>query len=270
MLTVTSPEGLVTISDSAMTELRELGRLVATSFWGLSSPRIERVETIMSMVPRTPNADHLHWLAGEARKEYDVNRLNPSRVATGILERAASALAMSLGIEEGLPLVVDGIDHVWTLNSLDVEFNTTLAIAGPVLQLAAKIYRSQRTGAWVADEDREWVAGLIQDGINHGLYSYGLWATSMNGDDLDPGWVDSGWVDLKSFLRDTRGTIVLADMMDDRSSESIENDPYIQISPATLGTHTFGPGVTLFDLFSVQRLCRIGDRFDRYEQEIGS
>lgn len=313
--------------------LRGLARLVPSTVWGLADAgarKLDRVQTVLSMIPNRPETSYLHDLLAKARAEegryhqhYEAGsktgtpmNQNPARLNTGIIDNAVSALVTALKVR-GLPIVINGDDsRVFHLNSMEVEFNTTLKAACDPIRLATKIYGWAETHAWIADTDRTWAADLIQAGLEHGFYRAGIWAKTSAGTN----WVDSGWGGIQDFLRGTRGPVALHTSIADEFPnpdmdswmipwpdgvpmnlaylsaeqqrarrhryaewnsltpeqrweygvrEMTENLSCLQISPATLETAMFGPGVTLFDLFANDRVYRVTSKFAEFEQEFG-
>lgn len=333
----TSQHGQADLAGFERKALRHLARLIPSTMWELtatSSGKLARAETVLSMIPDRKETRYLHDYLADAKAEESRYQWhykswsnagipaheNSARLDNFIIDRAVSALAVALKSwgGPGLPMVVKHYDgRLFSFNSLEVEFNTTLAAGCDQLRLAAKLYAWAETHAWIADADRNWVADLIQEGLNQGIYRSGLWSQHRAGGKV---WVDSGWGGIQDFLRTTRGPVVLytsaaedfpspdmdsfmipwpdgiprkfdalseeqraerrkryAEWNDLTSNqqweygvrELTENLSSVQISPATLRSGTFGPGVTLFDLFAEDRIERVESRFADFEGRFG-
>lgn len=331
----TSQYGQADLAGFEREALRGLARLVPATVWGLADAepgKLARAETVLSMVQNRTETSYLHDLLAKAKAEearyhqhYEAGskagttaNQNPARLDTSIIDHAVSALVTALKVWSlGLPIVVNGDDNrVFQLNSVEVEFNTTLIAACDPLRLATKIYGWAEAHAWIADTDRIWAADLIQAGLEHGFYRPGVWANTAAGTT----WVDSGWGGIQDFLRSTRGPVALYTSAGDEFPnpdmdswmipwpdgvpkkfaylsaeqqaarrqrytkwngltpeqrweygvrEMTENLSCLRLSPATLETATFGPGVTLFDLFAHDRIYRVANKFYEFEQKFG-
>lgn len=332
----TSQHGQASLAGFEREALRGLARLLPATVWGLADAgpgKLARAETVLSMISDEPETSHLHQLLAKARAEkkryerrYEEERKagfsagwNATVFDTTIIDNLVSAVVIALKVcgDRGLPIVVNGDDgRVFRLNSLEVEFNTTLAAACDPIRLAAKVYGWAESHTWIADTDRIWAADLIKAGLEQGFYRPGVWAKTAAGTN----WVDSGWGDIQNFLRSTSGPVALSTSVCDEFPnpdmspwmipwpdgvpekltalneaqreerrrryaewnsltpeqrwqygvrEMTENLSCLQISPATLEATTFGPGVTLFDLFARDRIYRITSKFYKFEQEFG-
>ena len=199
-------------------------------------------------------------------------------------------------------LRVAGCD-IW---SMDVEMNTALLVGNEYVQLAAKTHGWCEVHAWIEESDRVWLADVIEDGVDTGVYRRGLWYQNGARE-----YHEQGWGDVVALLRNTTdhpGEVVLSysgsdefpnpdiattmppwpdgvpERWDDLSSEQQvelkdardrwyalpgderwktamdglrERRPWANIAEDNVGTVTFGPNITLFDLFHHDRDARV-------------
>jgi hypothetical protein len=86
-------------------------------------------------------------------------------------------------------------DFVWRghcLNSFEISLNTALAIGGWPLWLVARLAGQAELHAWVDGPNRKWLAGIIDDGLQAGLFRDG-----------------AGWDGVTALLRDRDGEEVV-------------------------------------------------------------
>lgn len=196
----------------------------------------------------------------------------------------------------GVHLRVDGFDFQvagHTLHSYDVGMNTTLVAGSDVLRLAAKIHGYCESHMWIDEPDQEWVAGIIDDGLQAGIFRSGVWYEPAPG--AERKWSSQGWDDVTELLRspDT-GPVVLSYSVcesfpsrhlsdwqppeDDPDGDSwyelpgdeqwdlafaglASSRPWLQLTPESLTGRTFGPPVTFYDLFAPDRDERVRRAF---------
>lgn len=288
----------------------------AAAAWDLDgfSP-LDRAVEIVSMIPQVPDgeygANYLHtymrtaveqekrnkgayegWRLGQPMRwepDYEPIRQFVSAVQTRINGRFSDDEFMVAGHRV----------HVG-----NVALNTALAVGAPVVQLAAKIHGWCEGHCYIEGEDREWVADLIDDGLNVGVYRREL--LRRDDDGTERRW-SQGWEDVQALLRETAdGPVVLSysvcdsfpnphtrldwpgrdvekwDDYTEAEQRAIEEfreawydnedhaarwsagmeylrqrKPWARLAPDTLGSVTFGPGVTVYDLLAPDRDERV-------------
>lgn len=97
---------------------------------------------------------------------------------------------------EGFDLDVAGV----ALHTMDVGLNTALAAGSDPIKLAAKLHGYCELHAWVDGPDRAWLAGIMQEGLDIGLYRRGIWYSKMPDGPRDQ-WTPQGWEDVITLLR---------------------------------------------------------------------
>lgn len=106
---------------------------------------------------------------------------------------------------QGLPLEVAGAE----LHSNNVELNTALAVGNEPLALAAKIHGWCESHCWVDGPDRNWLADIIDAGLEAGLYRRGIWYEPAPG--AERKWSSQGWESVTELLRSRDdGPVVLS------------------------------------------------------------
>ncbi|PZG16487.1 hypothetical protein C1I95_17600 [Micromonospora craterilacus] len=78
--------------------------------------------------------------------------------------------------------------------------NTALAAGSDPVRLAAKLRGYGEGHAWVEGSDRAWLADIIDQGLEAGIYRRGLWRSGTPDGPRDQ-WTDLGWQQVIGFLR---------------------------------------------------------------------
>lgn len=179
-------------------------------------------------------------------------------------------------------LIFDGARH----DAFEVVLNTVIATESPALCLLARLHGSCEIHAWVAEEDREWLAGVIEAARVSNIYRPGMgWESVVehlrNGDGgpvvtsysvcdsfpsmgacdwMDPGWppemVENNAYDYEA-LSDSQKDAVGArqeawyELPDDEqwrlAMEGLERQGYLRITPENLTKQGFRSGKSLWD-----------------------
>lgn len=108
--------------------------------------------------------------------------------------RLSQQLRTMLAVD-GYSLRVAGVE----LHTRDIVLNTALRVGPDPIRLAAKIDGWSSVHCWVEGPDRAWLAAIIQEGLDVGLYRHGMWQEPMRG--TQPTWVVQGWEDIQELLR---------------------------------------------------------------------
>lgn len=98
--------------------------------------------------------------------------------------------AFKVGMREGL--------MSWKgthLSTFSMQLNTACVLGNDQLKLAARIHGQCEIHAWVDGPNRAWLAGIMQAGVDAGIYRKGL-TYSMSGE-----WQSQGWEDVIALLR---------------------------------------------------------------------
>lgn len=109
--------------------------------------------------------------------------------------RFVDSLKVSLRVK-GLPLRIAGHD----LTTANLESNTALVAGSDVVALAAKLDGWNERHCWVEGPDRDWLAGLIGQGLEAGILRRGLWYSDTPDGPKDQ-WSSQGWEELVPWLR---------------------------------------------------------------------
>lgn len=176
----------------------------------------------------------------------------------------------------------DGEDH----EAFGAVLNTVIATESPTLCLLARLEGSCELHAWVAEEDRDWLASVIDAGRENNIYRAGMgWEqvakhlrngdggpviTSYSVTDSFPsmstcGWMDPAWpadmVAKNSYdygaLTEAQQEAISArqdewyELDDDErwrlSFEGLQRNRYLQITPENLTKQGFYKGKSLWD-----------------------
>lgn len=92
-------------------------------------------------------------------------------------------------------------DFTWRgrpLNTFCVNLNTALKVGSDPIKLAARLHAQCEINAWVGGPNRAWLAGIIEEGLEAGLFRRTLRYTSMDGTEAES---PQGWDDVVALLR---------------------------------------------------------------------
>jgi hypothetical protein len=199
---------------------------------------------------------------------------------------AARSLSTSLATAlraGGIDLEVAG----YALHSRPIELNTALIAGSDVVALAAKLFAWAEAHCWVEGPDRAWIAGLIRHGLDVGIYRRTLrnhdqgWASvldlldsrddepvvlhySSGGYFPNPDIAGVDGTDIEG--RDAWSELPPGEQWATAMAGLRDERPWAQLTPDTLRTTTFGPGVTVYDLFAPDRDDRVHRAFAAYDQ----
>jgi len=311
-----SPSGDAELRGSERAWLAHLADGPALAAWDLDGPSaFERAAEIVAMVPEVEDgkygANYLHTYLRDARKQEEANHAAYTRHGIRALtdhepqHRFVSALKTRLRTH-GVELhVADAVLH-----SSNVGLNTTLVAGSDPIKLAAKIDGWCAVHCWVEGLHREWLAYVIEQGLQAGLYRRGLYSPQL--DDGEPKWTSQGWEQVQAFLRarDDEPVVMSYSVSDQFPNASIadwlpawpdgvpktwqgyeslteeqqrereerqeawydlddaekwrlgmdglrQRRPWARLTPDSLAEATFGPAVTVYDLFAPDRDARI-------------
>lgn len=284
--------------------LAHLVRGAAMAAWDLesNSGNLERALEIVAMVPP---GSYLHDKARDAVAQDERNGAaykdwkpgKPLAFATdySLIEGFVSSVRTWLNGFSDDGLIVAG--H--RLSARDINHTTALVVGSEEIQLASKIDGWCEAHCFIEQEDREWAADIIAEGLRLGVYRSTLKGYSQ------------GWEQVQELLRKSDdGPVVLSysvcdsfpsphvhpdypgreevedwDEYGDEEKQAIrgwENDwyelshderwdggiawlktkrPWARLSPDTLGAVTFGSLVTVYDLFAPDRDERVKAAF---------
>jgi hypothetical protein len=85
------------------------------------------------------------------------------------------------------------------LSTFSLALNTAAVLGNDAVKLAARIVGQGEIHAWVDGPNRAWVAGIMQAGLDSGVYRNGLWFEPALGGERK--WEGMGWGDVITFLR---------------------------------------------------------------------
>lgn len=189
----------------------------------------------------------------------------------------AERLAMSAGGARGPG------DVSWKGKEIDIwtlSLNTALAVGSDPLRLAAKIYGTCEIHGFFEGKDRQWLAGLIMEGMEDNLFR--RWLKYSDGRELSTGWTEL----IAQLRRDDTEPVVMSftvtdgfpcppndwrpDIVDTDEDEDARLDAWCElherdqfhlaladvrkrpgqkpISPETLRAYRFGHGLSFLDL----------------------
>jgi hypothetical protein len=212
-----SPSGEAELHGSERAWLDHVARGPAVIAWDLgdSSMELERAAQIMAMVPEVPDteygANYLHTGLRKAIAEHGANMASlknskpPYWGPTSYEERGGHLQSLRVRLRD-LNLVVGQ----YKLHSSNVELNTALKLGSDPVKLAAKISGWCETHCYIEGPDREWAAGIIDEGLDVGIYRRGLWYVDRVHDSLTEGpraeqpdakFISEGWEDVLTHLR---------------------------------------------------------------------
>lgn len=193
-----SPSGTAELHGSERAWLGTIAAGPARSAWRLGDADLEQMASIIGMIPEVPDgqygANYLHTTLREAQAEES----RPSGPRTyEPFRQLRSALDMRLGSRHA-----EGVFEVagHRVNIADVILNTALVAGSPPIQLAAKLDGWCEIHAWVNGPDRAWLADVITEGLDVGIFRRGFWFADAPNAPKDR-WSDQGWDGVLELLR---------------------------------------------------------------------
>lgn len=193
----------------------------AQTYWAIDrGTGFDRAREIVEMIPKTGaeygDGQYLIPMLAEAIAEDEANKrlwAQHDRTKAGPWPNTSyakgrqlvQALETALRVN-GFPIVAAGV----TLQTANIELNTALALGSEPLALAAKIHGWCESFCWVDGPDRKWMADVIDDGLDAGIYRRGLWYTNSP-NDTEKQWSSQGWEECTALLRSRDdGPVVLS------------------------------------------------------------
>lgn len=102
------------------------------------------------------------------------------------------------------PLVVyKGTD----LSGFTLALNTVIEFGGDPMKFIARMHGQCEIHGWVDGPNREWLAGIIQAGLDGGVYRRGIWYEDFPSKERK--WQSSGWDEVVALLRESADGYVL-------------------------------------------------------------
>lgn len=273
--------------------LHHLAEGPAIAAWGLDRHGVvgmlDRIAPIMDAIPEPDpgefSANYLHVAYRAARAAQDTHS-RPWEATRSFLN------SLSLNLRVHPPdIIIAGR----RLHLDDVNMNTAITAGSDPIRLAAKIHGWCEVHCYIENGDKPWLADLIGTGLDTGLYrpdagweaiqamlrdgrSSPVALSYTVGDHFPevfehpdaPVWPDGvkrSWKALTDVQREERRAWEKrfyemqeadAGMVFDAGMDWLrEHRPWARLSPETLGTVTFGPAVSVYDLFAPDRDERI-------------
>jgi hypothetical protein len=186
----------------------------------------------------------------------------------------AEGLRISMSLDNGDFLSFRG--H--PINGHNTIMNTAAKVGNDVIKLAVRLHCQAELNCWVDGPNREWMADIMQRGLDLGIFRTGLWNSGRGG---TPYWSDQGWGEVIPFLRErdddpvvvsysvtgeSLGELARGDMpfeewdalgQEERWALSLkavrESDDNLEMSPADWPHFYFDHGITALDLVSSDR-----------------
>lgn len=175
-----SPSGDAEILGRERAWLRHLAAGPAAAAWDLGgSNAFERAQNIFKLA--APGAgDYVRDYLRAALEQEERNNaiyaamkpgtmLGRSGADHGPSRQFVEALRMRLAVD-GLELDLFGV-HI---NTVDIDLNTSLVAGSDQVALAAKIHGWCEENCWIDGPDRAWLADVIEQGLEIGLYRRGM------------------------------------------------------------------------------------------------
>lgn len=269
--------------------LQWLARGPARVAWDLDAPFFDRAERLLDLVP-PERRGWLHDYLDEYRAANVSTAPGAGATAARLGRRLVNALQTCLQVD-GLDVVVADVP----LRTPDVDYNTAVVAGSRPIQLAAKLGGYGAAHAYVEPVHRVWLANVIDEGLDAGIYRDKLVREDAEDAPVD---ADAGWRDVQALLRavdEHPGPVVtshstyddfphpeVADWLPqgndvDGDSESTWDRWYalldderwnlgivglrrrwwLRLAPNTLDEPTFGAPVTIYDLFAHDRDERV-------------
>lgn len=216
-------------------------------------------DLVSALVPRLYGDEPPHYFTGYARETINMMKRTARDEVVGTMLRVSDRPVFQLGGEP--------------LDSFSLVLNTVLAVGNDLLCLFARLHAQCEIHAYVEGPERAWLAGVIKQGMEAGLYRSGMgWdgvavlleqsdsepvVTSFSVTDGFPNSYVAGWTPpdganedawYEDLTDDERWDLAIAGL---RAQRDI-----LPLSPVNLRGR-FGHGKTLFDVLSQERPAEV-------------
>lgn len=209
-----TPSGDAEVRGSEKAWLSHVAAGPATYAWDLDrTGDHKRAYALVEMMDEPGRGDYLQGYMRDAKEEDERYRLACDRHNAAFdakpgmsrlvghpsfnpepARRFIQALQLTLRVD-GFPIRVG--EH--PAHTKDIELNTALTAGSDVVALAAKIDGWCECHAFVEGADRDWLAGLIVQGLDDGIFRRGIWY--LHADGSRDQWSPQGWEELVPWLR---------------------------------------------------------------------
>lgn len=85
------------------------------------------------------------------------------------------------------------------IDTFSLALNTAMQLGNEQIRLAARLHAQCEVHAWVDGPNRAWLANVIENGLEAGIYRRRL--AYRDGSEAEPKWSDQGWDDVIGLLR---------------------------------------------------------------------
>lgn len=183
----------------------------ATAVWDLGGySAFENALHIMEMVPEVPDgeygANYLHTYMkaavaqDERNKAYYSQRPGQSYVGQPDFEAEQTFLrALKTRLSGSGDVILEVGGHA--LSARTITLNTALVAGSRPIQLAARIHGHCEIHGYVEGPDRAWLAEVIDEGLDAGIYRRTLMYGSVPEAGIDAQLCSQGWEDVQALLR---------------------------------------------------------------------
>ncbi len=189
-----SPSGEAELRGSERGWLAHVSAGPAIAAWDLNTDPLPRAVEIVSLMPEpAPGATGANYLHDYMRRAVAQDKANLEEIERDwrtahtdyeLVNRFVDALKTALRVR-GFDLLVPVDGTTVKVSTSNLEANTALVAGSDVIRLAAKIHHWCEAHCYVEGPDRDWFAGIIDDGLRCGIYRSG----------------DQGWEGVVEFLR---------------------------------------------------------------------
>lgn len=273
-----SPSGVAELRGAEFHHLRAVAHSLAEPFWRIKD--LDDITDLLALVVRDASSpDYLFDHLAKAQAEHAENqRLWAARERGGPFpatcydtqQQLRTSVKLALSSTNSPDLLIAGV----RVGTAEIRLNTALRLGNDVIKLVVKIAGWGESHAWFDGKDRAWAADLIDQGLKTGILRDGMWYVDGPCEGLpknhpDRQWSDMGWGAVTGFLRerDDEPVALSYSVADDFPGPGAgfdaalarlkERSPWLRLGPDTLDYWTFGPGVTVFDLYAADRDERV-------------